>query len=153
MVSAPRSVLAATDFSPHGDATVAWACGLAAEGGRVHFVHVVDKELYPSPLYAHYSPGVKPTPEQREAQRAELEARMRALVPATAGERVVTVEVEILEGDSVAAALCGRADGIDAGIIVLGSHRRSLLAEALLGSVENAVLRKSGRAVLLVPAP
>ena len=153
MVPAPRVVLAATDLTPAGDNTISWVCAIASGRLVVKFVHVVDKALYPSPLYAHYSPGVVPTPEARKAQLAELKARLRAIVPPDAASRGIEVEVEILEGDDVADALCARAAALDADMIVLGSHRKGTLARVLLGSVENAVLAKSGRAVLLVPPP
>jgi nucleotide-binding universal stress UspA family protein len=153
MVAAPRRILAATDLTPAGDSTITWVCAIAAAHISVRFVHVVDEELYPSPLYAHYSPGVVPTPEKRAAQIAELEARLRAMVPADAAARGIDVTVEILEGDDVADAICACAEKMGADLIVMGSRRRGTLARVLLGSVENAVLAKSGRAVLLVPAP
>ncbi len=152
MVATPGKVLAATDLTAAGDATVAWACAVVAKGASVRFVHVLDEELYPSPLYAHYSPGVVPTPEKRAAQIAELEARLRAMIPPDAAARGIRVEVEILEGDVVADVLTARAESMGADLVVLGTRRRSALAKALLGSVESAVLGMSGRPVLLVPA-
>jgi nucleotide-binding universal stress UspA family protein len=49
-------------------------------------------------------------------------------------------------------AIVGEAARLDADLIILGSHGFGAVFKMLLGSVSSAVLRKSGRPVLIVPA-
>jgi nucleotide-binding universal stress UspA family protein len=153
MAPAVRRVLAATDFSPAGDAAIAWAAALVPPGGRLLVVHGIDVELFPSPLYSHYSPGVNPTPAQRAAQVAELEDRLRERLPPGAAAGGREVRVEVLKGNAVAKAIRAAADRFGADVLVLGSHRKGVIREALLGSVAHDVVVKAKRPVLLVPPP
>jgi nucleotide-binding universal stress UspA family protein len=145
-----RNVLVPVDFSDCGLAAVPHAYALAAAGGCVHLLHVVQREDVPNPLYAHYSPGHAPTPEQRERQEAELRERLEALAPASARERGVRTRAHVVEADDVAALVCAAAGQVDADAICLGTHGRAGLARALMGSVAMRVLEGTERLVLLV---
>jgi len=57
-----HSVLAATDLSDFSNHAVPFAYAIAARGGVVHLLHVIEPVVEPSPLYAHYEPGKFPTP-------------------------------------------------------------------------------------------
>ncbi|MCP3102577.1 universal stress protein [Myxococcus sp. K15C18031901] len=127
-----HDVLVATDFSDTGNRAVAYACGLVSPGGTVHLVHVAetDREL------------------AAEAQRLE------ALVPREAEATGRRVRVEVLVGgkDTVT-ALLQAAERRSADAIVLGTHGRTGLKRAVLGSVAQAVLARTERPVLLVRPP
>jgi nucleotide-binding universal stress UspA family protein len=65
-----------------------------------------------------------------------------------------TGEATALEArHNVATAMIEYADEHDAALIVTGTRGRSRIAAALLGSTAEALLRHSGRPVLLVPPP
>jgi len=121
-----RQVLLAMDFSPAADAAAEVARGIAAEQkARLHVVHVVP------PL----------TDPAYEAERLEQHVARLALP----GESV------LLRGRPGPELLrYARDKGID--LIVLGSHGRTGLSRALLGSVAEQVVRLAPCLVLSVPA-
>jgi nucleotide-binding universal stress UspA family protein len=145
-----RRVLVPTDFSDTSVAAVPYAYAVSASGGAVHLLHVVEPVTAPNPLYAHYTPGRSPAAEERARQETELRARLAALVPAAAQTRGVRTELELLEGNEVAELICERAERLDVDAICIGSHGRSGLRRALLGSVAESVLRGTRRPILLV---
>ena len=153
MLPSFRSVLAVTDLSATGNLPIPHAYALANEGGTVHLLHVVDPELLPSPLYAHYEPGRTPTEEERARQVAALEERLRALVPPEAAERRVTTVTVIHESGVVSDAIVEEAEQRDVDAICIGTHGRTGLVKAFLGSVAENVVRKSRRPILIVRNP
>jgi nucleotide-binding universal stress UspA family protein len=146
-------VLVPTDFSELSLAAVPFAYALVARAGCVHLLHVVEVSGQPNPLYAHYRPGRTPTSEERAAQEAALRERLAALAPAAARAKRVSTEIELVESTTVAECIeeTARRRRVDA--ICMASHGRSGVGRALFGSVAEAVLRGSGRPVLIVPAP
>jgi nucleotide-binding universal stress UspA family protein len=147
---AVRAVLVTTDFSELGDRAVPWACAILAPGGVVHLVHVIEPPHAPNPLYAHYTPGRTPTPEERAAQRRALEDRLRALLPDDAAARDVTAEVDVAEDRDVAHGICRIAAEREVDVICMSSHGRSGLSKAVLGSVAERVLERCARPLLVV---
>jgi nucleotide-binding universal stress UspA family protein len=147
---AARSILAPTDLSETGDAGVACAFALAGAGATVHLLHVIDRPGTPNPLYAHYAPGRAPTAEERARQAAELRDRLDALVPPDARRLGVRVELHVDEAPEAAEAICEAADRVGADLVVLGSHGRTAIRRALLGSVTEEVLRGTRRAVVVI---
>jgi nucleotide-binding universal stress UspA family protein len=144
-------VLVTTDFSELASAAIPFAYAIVERGGTVHLLHVVEPATLPNPLYAHYQPGRAPTPAEREAQLADLREQLGALVPAGARERGVASALELAEGSDVAAQVRAVADRIGADALCVASHGRSGLARTLLGSVAEAVLRRAGRPIFIVP--
>jgi nucleotide-binding universal stress UspA family protein len=147
-----RRVLVPTDFSELSLAAVPFAYALAAPGGSVHLLHVVEVSEQPNPLYAHYRPGRTPTPDERAAQEAELRERLRALVPGGARAKNVSTEIELAESTEVAECIAEAAERLHVDAICIATHGRSGLGRALFGSVAKAVLRSSRRPILIVPA-
>jgi nucleotide-binding universal stress UspA family protein len=88
------------------------------------------------------TPGGAETPEPIEVRR--LAERLRA----AGAERV---EVAITRGTPVEEILKVTRDRPTA-LLVMGSHGRGMLADALLGSVSRAVVRQAHGSVLLVPS-
>lgn len=124
-----RSILLALDGSAPARAALDVACALARErGGRITVVTVRGTE-----------------PEER---RAAL-ALVRDAAEHAQRDYGLELESQILDGDPLteilaAATVCG-ADSI-----VLGSHGRSGVARALLGSVAEGVMRRSTVPVVVV---
>jgi len=126
-----NEVLAATDFSPSGDHAVPYAFSLVRPGGTVHLVHALPAA--PS-----------------EEERRKLEQRLRALVPAQAGEQAKRAAVQVVWGEP-SAAIAAAAERMGADAICVGSHARGAVAKVVLGSVSQALLGKTRRPVLVVP--
>jgi nucleotide-binding universal stress UspA family protein len=137
-----RHVLVATDFSELGNRAVAHAYELARGDGSVSILHVRERTL-PSPAYAYVDDRDALTP----AARQELEARLRALIPK---EGALPTNVEVIDGGHAATVIIQEANRTGADAICLGSHGRSGLGRALMGSVAETVTRRAQRPVLIV---
>jgi nucleotide-binding universal stress UspA family protein len=137
-----RHVLVATDFSELGNRAVAHAYEMARGDGSVTMLHVRERAL-PSPPYAYADDHDALTGPALQ----ELEARLRALIPT---EGAVPTNVEVIDGGQAATVIVQEANraGVDA--ICLGSHGRSGLGRALMGSVAETVTRRAQRPVLIV---
>ncbi len=136
-------VLVATDFSEPGDRAVPQAYALVPEGGTVFLIHVVQ----PMP-----GAGVAARTAHL-AQLREATARLRTLIHGAAAPGRIASEEHVVEHADPATAICEAAERFGADVICLGSHGRSGIVAALLGSVAHAVLARSHRPVLVVPPP
>src|SRR3990172_330202 len=122
-----HSVLATTDFSDLANRAIPQAYAVVDDGGFVHLLHVLELAeplVPPNPLYAHYTPGRAPTPEERRRLHEDLSARLRMLVPTGASSRGIQTVVHVVEDPKVPAAIAQMAERIGASLICLGSHGR-----------------------------
>jgi nucleotide-binding universal stress UspA family protein len=105
------------------------------------------------PLAAVPFIGTRPTPMDIEAD-IETEARRVADEGASlARASGFAVRALARSGDPVWSDIVGAADEHDARLVVLGSHGRSGIARAFMGSVAAAVARHTTRPVLIVHSP
>jgi nucleotide-binding universal stress UspA family protein len=141
------SVLLATDLTDASRAAVLPAYGLLPGGGRVELFHL-HEHATPAPYALETSPEAPLSADGR----ARIEASMRALIPAQAAQHGITTSVSVAQGPSVAKGILAAAERLDVDVIVLGSHGRSGLGRALLGSVAEEVARHSTRPVLIARA-
>lgn len=146
-----KSVLAATDFSETANRALPYAWALVEPGGEVHLVHILEHTEVPNPLYAHYTRAALHDPERRARIVAEVEARLRALIPAEDPERPVSCQVGVGLSETVPAGLVDEAQKRHVDAIVIASHGRTGLGHLLMGSVAERVLRSSPVPVLVVP--
>ncbi|MBL8914361.1 MAG: universal stress protein [Archangium sp.] len=148
---APRfkRVLVTTDFSPLGNAAIAWAGRLIEPGGELTLAHVTPVEGIAGQLADLYAPEL-PIPHASPRVTAELAARLQALVPPALSERGVTTRTEVLRAADVAPALVALSEQLGSDAIVMSSHGRSGLSRAIRGSTAEAVLRAAHRPVLVV---
>ncbi len=128
-----RAVLAPTDFSPQAARAVRHAVSLLQSGGTLHLLHVLD-------------PGRSPGDE-------DLHAKLLAAIPAEAKARHVRVSTEVVAAESIPTGILQAAERLDVDAICMGTHGRSGLMKALLGSQAEAVLRAAKIPVMLVPVP
>jgi nucleotide-binding universal stress UspA family protein len=131
-------VLVCTDLSAFANRAVPYGYAVLGDReGEVVLLHVLPAK----------------SAEDSQAERAAV-AQLLALVPdAVRGGRVAT-RTEIAYGEDVAGVVCQTAERVGADVISLASHGRSGVARTLLGSVAEAVLRKSRLPVLVVrPLP
>ena len=137
--SAPiRRVLAASDLSEDGSLAIPYAYGAVSPGGVVRLLHVIE------PSRVIEIPSMKVI---------EAEERLRAQVPADAATRSIQTELAVIEGYDVAKTIRQEAERLGAHLVCIGSHGRSGLAKAVLGSVAQSVVAQSQRPVLIVRKP
>jgi nucleotide-binding universal stress UspA family protein len=162
MATEPRSpnlLLVAYDGSDLSRQAIRHA-GALLKGRRAVVLHVHEPvaPLVPTPVdVAMVAAGPA---LDRESERAAELARRRADEIVREGTREAegaglsaTSEIVVASGTSgIADAIVEAARSADASLIVVGSHGRSAIAAAVLGSVSTAVLHRSSVPVLVVPA-
>ncbi len=131
------TVVAATDFSPLGDAAVALGRAALRAGGTLHLVHVAKSQ--PS-----------------AGEEAALLGRLRSLVPAL--DEGISVEAEVRvrhqpAGADEAACILQSAERVAANLVVVGASGHSVLRSRLLGSVATKLLSSSPLPVLVARPP
>ena len=127
--------------TPSGPALVAHdGSGVADRAHAVAADPLPGRVLVP----AHVESPMGAGPSDRRAQGADADA---GGVPVDARR----LRAEGFGPSAVAAALAREAAAQRAGAIVIGSRRRSLLREVVLGSTARAVLQQGHRPVLVIP--
>jgi nucleotide-binding universal stress UspA family protein len=136
-------VVVATDFSPASRATIAAVEALAGTDDIVlHVVHVLEPVSYalPPTTLLDYER------ERREEARDQLDQVAAAVAKRIGGG----VRTHMLEGPP-ATQICRLAEQVRAHLVIVGSHGRTGLRRAVIGSVAERVARHAGRPVLIVP--
>lgn len=146
-----QRVLATTDFSALGDRAIPYAYAALPPGGVVKIIHVISPGELPGPLSPRDQPGRR-TEKQHQQLAADSLKQLRALIPPEAQARGLTTEVEVVEQRDTADGIRQAAERFGADMICLGSHGRSGLSKAVLGSVAQKVMTCSSRPVLVVRA-
>lgn len=136
-----RRVLVSTDFSELANAAIPQAYSILRAGGTVHLIHV----LAPSPKRPGGQVARKPS-----ARGSSVAAKLRALIPADAAAQGIFTQVEVVENRDVAEGICQAAERLGADVICLGTHGRSGLSKAVLGSVAEGVVTRSRRPLFVV---
>ncbi len=144
MGRAVRRVLVATDLSDAAPGLLAQAIGVARRWrAELAVVHVFDPGAYEKLL----DETGMPVDEYVGHLRTEMQD---ALAEAGIGDTDVPVRLEVIEDRDVAGAIVSAAARLDADLVVVGARPRRGLP-ALRGGVADAVLRRAGRPVLVVP--
>jgi nucleotide-binding universal stress UspA family protein len=148
MMVSVRKVLFPTDFSEPSEAAWAYALALAKEfGAELVLLHVVPE---PPRLAEAYEMGY--TPERFIKAATEEANRLMADMMAKAGDWKVPIVPKVRQGVEFREIIeAAREAGAD--MIVMGTHGRTGLAHALIGSVAEKVVRKSPCPVLTVKHP
>lgn len=128
-------ILAATDFSTRSNRALRQAGLLAqASGARLTLLHIVDDD----------QPEQLVTMERREAERILTEQ-----IEAMAELRGVQCNPIVIAGSAFDGILRA-AEQTNAGLIVLGAHRRQLLLDIFIGTTIERVVRLGSIPVLMV---
>ncbi len=143
-----RSVLIACDLSDTAKEALMPAYGLLAGGGRVELCYIHERGRQEG----SGNPAFKPAAALSDDERAAIESKLRAQVPAEAAERGIGTRVFVIEAELGAGAILAAAERLDVDVIALASHGRTGLGRLLLGSVAEEVARKSSRPLLIVHA-
>jgi nucleotide-binding universal stress UspA family protein len=142
-------ILVPTDFSVHSEAAVRYATDLADHlGATVSLLHVLDDPFVSGawPVEAFAADAAGFLQELADDGRKRLAALVAAL-----RERGIAADAEVITGSPSTAiveqALQGHYD-----LIVMGTHGRTGLSHAVIGSVAERVQRKARCPVLTVKA-
>ncbi len=147
-----RSLLVPYDFSIHAKAALDAAVELAGKlGADVKILHILQ-----SPLAIYGLPypegGTMVPPIDMGALRADCLKSLQEVVAEVQAEMPGKVEADVVEGLNVAETLRASAEKFGADLIVMGTHGRTGLAHAFLGSVAERILRTASCPVLTVKA-
>ena len=136
------TVLVATDLSPITRALLSTAVQVGCRDGTIVALHVYTPEDY---VEVRRETGM--AVDQYIANlRAEMRYQLEQL-----GLSPTDVRLEVVEGLSIPEQILAAAERLRADLIVMGTHGRTGLRRALVGSVAEEVLRHSRRPVLIVP--
>jgi universal stress protein A len=144
-----RKILVPTDFSEHAQEAFLHAAAIARwSGAELIVLHIVEKFMDHSLVYSDVWPFHKPIrqyyKELEERTAARLEAKVNEHVGSGVAFRViVTTGTPAVEIVSVA-----EREGVD--LMVIATHGRGGIAQALLGSTTDRVLRKAPCPVLVI---
>jgi universal stress protein A len=141
-----QKILVPTDFSPHSGEAMRVACSLSKAFSA------------PLTLLAVYQPAIMPLvpegalfprPEDLAADVARANARLNEWVKEAMAGGAVEASASLRQGVPFAEIIAeARSGAFD--LIVMGTHGRTGLSHALLGSVTEKVVRKAPCAVLTV---
>jgi nucleotide-binding universal stress UspA family protein len=137
-------VLCPTDLSAIGNAALPVACRLAQPGGTLHLLCVLEDRGPDAPR--------ADVPERARRQRSEDTETRQRLGALLVGEMAdgLTTHCHVLRGADVAAVIEQQARHYRASVVVMGTHGRTGLGRLLLGSVAEAVVKRTDLAVVLV---
>jgi nucleotide-binding universal stress UspA family protein len=142
-----KHVLVAIDFSAHADAVLATAEELARSvGGDLTILHVAA----PDPHFVGFEVGPQSVRDSR-AQVLEDEHRQLQDIAARLRDEGLAARAFLFAG-ATAEKILEEADKQNADLIVIGTHGRSAIAKAFIGSVSQGVLHAATCPVVVVPA-
>jgi nucleotide-binding universal stress UspA family protein len=140
----PKSILAPTDFSEGSRPALLEAIALARRwGARLSILHVIEPIVQSYAWATDLAGG-----EMYVVEPADLEPEWKALIDGLPLDGV-TWEQQTIKGE-VSTAITGAATSLSSDLIVMGTHGRTGLAHALLGSVAEGVARAADTSVLTV---
>jgi nucleotide-binding universal stress UspA family protein len=140
-----RRLLVATDLSPDTTPLLGAAADLAQQcSAELVVLHVVS----PDEFREIRQTVVIGLDEYLANQRTQL----RDAFAHAAGE-VAGVRFEVMEGEPVSDMILSAATRVGADMIIMGTHGRSGLRRAIVGSVAEEVLRRATVPVLALPSP
>ena len=135
-----KNILFATDFSPAAEAALPYAIGLAKQyGAKVHGLHV----RYPA-TYPIVGPEAMPQVLEAAEELAKCEAKQLHEMLESVPHEVTVAEGELWP------ILSEIVNQQRTDLIVMGTHGRTGVSRALLGSAAEEVFRKASCPVLTV---
>ena len=140
-------VMVPVDFSEASRRALAWAFEYAARlPVAIHLVHVVEDrmgDIVPSRARERFEAEVK-------AVMQEAEGELKRMIPDEAERAKLGVISEHVVRGAPAAEILRLSKKLEAGLIVMGSRGRHALAELLLGSVADKIVRAARCPVVVV---
>jgi nucleotide-binding universal stress UspA family protein len=154
-----KSILYATDLGAGSSHVFRYALSLARRyQAQVAILHVVE----PLSPFAQNLVELHVSHQDSEAQHAdarqrllkELKERLHAFCEkeACVAEEDLVAEIHVVEGQP-AATIIKEATQLGSDMIIMGTHRHSVVGEALLGTTAHKVLHSSTLPTLLIRVP
>ncbi len=138
----PKTILVPIDFEPPSEKALATAKELAkCLGASLHLLHVYNTPVY---TYPGRDPTLAPSLHQEITEAARRAVQSKA-------EAEGGLAWELREGDPATEVL-ETVEKLQPLLVVMGTHGRTGLRHALLGSVAEKVVRKSDVPVMTVRA-
>jgi nucleotide-binding universal stress UspA family protein/uncharacterized protein (DUF2267 family) len=137
-----RVVVAGIDFSEESTLAARTAAHLmSGEPGRLVLVHAWT----PSAASVQEVDDEVATPGDlvRRSAASALEALAKSL-----RRDGLIVEAKVVTSNEAAEVICDVAEGVDADLVAIGTHGRSIMRQLLLGTIAERVLRRANRPVL-----
>ncbi len=153
------NILVAKDLSKESSRVIRYALELGCKfNAQVHVLHVMPTVDSSVLNMVALTMGADNLAKFNAANEAELAGKTREQLHAIIQEETELIEcevslppkVEVHHGDP-APMILDVADRLDVDMIILGSHSKGKLHYAFLGSVAEKILRKTHRAVTIVP--
>ena len=154
-----NKILVAKDLSKESSRVIRYAlelgCKFHAQVYVLHVMPTVDSSVLNMVALTMGADNLAKFNAANEAELAEktheqLDKIIKSETELMEEENVNPPEIEVHHGDP-APMILAVADRLDADMIVLGSHSKGKLHYAFLGSVADKILRKTHRAVTIVP--
>lgn len=142
----PEQILVGTDFSEQAERAFAYAARMAADtGARLHvaFIGMVSLQLMPFGAEGSW----RGAGDWSAEQKAAAELRLAELISSLDSD--IDASMHYVEGPA-AAMLTELAIDYEVDLLVVGSHGRTGVGRALLGSVAERTVRHAPCAVLVV---
>lgn len=136
------TILVATDLSPVTGALLSTAAQVGCRDAVIVVLHVYTPEEY---VEVQRETGMA-VDQYIGNLKAEMRFRLEQFAVSPA-----TVRCEVAEGSSIPEQILAAADRFRADLIIMGTHGRTGVRRALMGSVAEEVLRRARRPVLIVP--
>ncbi len=141
-----RTILAPTDFSPHSERAVRYACGLAERlGAELHLLHVLSEIVPagPDPLLMPVMP-----PEYYQENEDRSRETLSKLIPPDWGtpRSVITT----VRWGSPVEVISAYAEDQKIDLLVIATHGRTGLSHVFLGSVAERIVREAPCPVLTI---
>jgi nucleotide-binding universal stress UspA family protein len=133
-----KRILCPIDFSEFSDHALKYAMQMAAwYDASVHVLHVI--------------PPMPPSSVSTSEASRQLTANNLARAVDCWARPDVVIQQEVMESAEPARCIMEHAEALDADLIITGSHGRTGVSRALLGSVVEALLHSSRTPVLIIP--
>jgi len=138
-----RTIVVPTDFSDCAQMALLYAMDLVEPDGRIVLCHVVDD----LPLSYGYVGVAFTAGDIRTRISEEAEKELQSVVPSNPDR--IRIETHLLHG-APQREILKLVGSVQADLVVMGTHGRSGLEHALMGSVAERVIRKAPCPVLVV---
>jgi nucleotide-binding universal stress UspA family protein len=142
-----KNILVPVDFSAETDRVISMAATLAsATKAHLWIVHVAA----PDPDFVGFDAGPTYVREQRAEILRQEHVQIQELA-ASMKQQGLACEGLLVQGPTTD-TLLEEIDRLQADLVIMGSHGKSGLFKAFVGSVSEQVLRESRVPVMIVPA-
>ena len=141
-----QKILVATDFSENSEVALDFAVHLGKHlDSRITVLHVVQTLAH----YPLFFSGVITEADLRREMGREAEEKLAELAKKKHREQLA-IETRVRFGDPYE-EIIGEAEKLQVDLVLMGTHGRTGISRALIGSVAERVVRKAAFPVLTVP--